>query len=265
MKAFLLAGTAIVAFATAASAADLAPRSFVKAPAATARTHNWTGCYAGGHVGAGWSKTNVTDVPGVMSVNGAFDIEGDTSVLGGVQLGCDYQFANAWVVGLAGDFSGTNIKGTVDDPFFGNKNPGPAQIHTRTDWLASLSGRVGYAWDNVLLYGKGGVGFAHDRYSLSNFTATGGGFCQSGGFVACNPAGSFNRVGWVAGAGIEWAFASNWSAFIEYVHYGFDQKTLSISDPNAVGPTPLRVRQDIDVVKVGVNYRFTAGSIVARY
>jgi len=266
MKSLLLAGTAIVAFVTAASAADLAARPYTKAPAAPARTHNWTGCYAGGHVGAGWSKPNLTDPPGVLSVNGSFDVKGDASVLGGVQLGCDYQFANAWVIGLAGDFSGTSIKGTANDPFFGNKNPGPAQIHTRTDWLASLSGRAGYAWDNVLLYGKGGVGFAHDRYGLSNFTATGGGFCQSGGsFIACNPAGDFTRVGWVAGAGLEWAFAPNWSALIEYDHYGFSQKTLSLSDPNAVGPTLLNVRQDIDVVKVGVNYHFTIGPIATRY
>src|SRR3569623_1082264 len=53
MKSLLLAGTAIVAFVTAASAADLAARPYTKAPAAPARTHNWTGCYAGGHVGAG--------------------------------------------------------------------------------------------------------------------------------------------------------------------------------------------------------------------
>src|SRR3569623_2073449 len=186
MKSLLLAGTAIVAFVTAASAADLAARPYTKAPAAPARTHNWTGCYAGGHVGAGWSKPNLTDPPGVLSVNGSFDVKGDASVLGGVQLGCDYQFANAWVIGLAGDFSGTSIKGTANDPFFGNKNPGPAQIHTRTDWLASLSGRAGYAWDNVLLYGKGGV--------VSHMIATALATSPRPGVVSACPAGASSPV-----------------------------------------------------------------------
>ena len=74
---------------------------------------------------------------------------------------------------------------------------------------------------------------------------------------------------WTAGVGLEWAFATNWSAFAEYDHYGFDTKTIQMVVTNAtfpVVPANLNVRHDIDTLKVGINYRFwSAGPVVARY
>ena len=84
----------------------------------------------------------------------------------------------------------------------------------------------------------------------------------------CSVAGSADRWGWTAGIGLEWAFATNWSAMIEYDHYGFGTKTVSMNVTNRAGITPanLDVRRDIDTVKVGINYRFwSPGPVVARY
>lgn len=276
----LLATSALVAcgalFIGEACAADLGARMPIKAPLAATPVFSWTGCYLGGHVGAGWDRTKFTD-PGspdgfgrisqtiTATPGGSVSVDGGADVLGGGQIGCDYQFASNWVIGLAGDFSWTNIKGHGNngDPFFNNKDgTSPITLSTRTEWLASATGRLGYAWDRVMIYGKGGVAFAHDRYSIQNLLAipSTGTICQVGvTFVACNPQASTTRTGWTAGAGVEWAFAPNWSMLVEYNHYGFGSKALNFSDPAETpggGPATLQVKQDLDVVKAGVNYRF---------
>ena len=280
MKQLLLISSALV-FAGSAQAADLAARPFTKAPVAAPIPFSWTGCYLGGHVGAGWSRTDFTD-PGLTSAGPAFTattigllpgdsirVGGNAGVIGGVQAGCDYQFSNNWVVGIAGDFSAADLHGTANDPFFAGKNGGPATLSSRTDWLASVTGRVGYTWDRFLVYGKGGAGFAHDRYSLNNFQAIGGpfSFCATGlfAFIPCDASTSTDRIGWVAGAGVEWAFAPNWSALIEYDHYGFGTKRVGFLNAGIPITAFIDIRQDTDVVKVGINYRFGGSPVAARY
>jgi outer membrane immunogenic protein len=258
MKKLLLASTALV-FGGQAFAADLpvkAPR--IAAPVA----YSWSSCYVGGHVGVGWNRTSFTEADGFLDtipVGGSVSANGRGDVLGGVQVGCDYQFASNWVIGVAGDFAWANIRGSGIDPFFAGKAPGPITFSTKTDGLASATLRLGYAWDRVLLYGKGGVGWAHDQYTITNAPALGGSFCTGTlflGFGPCNSAGSATRVGWTAGAGLEWAFANNWSAFIEYDHFGFGTKNITFAAPAAARPGIYGVKQDIDLVKVGLNYRF---------
>jgi outer membrane immunogenic protein len=286
MKKFLLLSSAIVA-AGPALAADLP----VKAPPMAAPVpYNWTGCHVGGHIGGGWDRTTYSD-PGTVApdfLSGApvltqnfanpgqsFSTNSQGAFLGGVQAGCDYQFASHWVIGIGGDVSWTNLRSVTNDPFFGGKNGNPVVFSARTDEIATLTGRVGYAWDKVLFYGKGGGAYAHDKYSQNNSFSINNAFfgCDNGNingaFVGCSTAGSADRWGWTAGVGVEWAFATNWSAMIEYDHYGFDTKTIQMNVINnsfAVTPANLNVRHDIDTVKVGINYRFwSPGPVVARY
>jgi outer membrane immunogenic protein len=281
----LVLATSCLVVAGSASAADLPVRMPVKAlPPVAPVPYTWTGCSVGGHVGAGWSRTDFSD-PGSPLVDGSGSIPNITEepgqnirvnsgagFLGGVQAGCDYQFAGNWVIGIGGDVSWANINGHTNDPFdliFGGKNGGPITLASKTDRLATLTGRIGYTWDHVLLYAKGGAAWAHDRYSVSNLTLVSGVPCSADGDVtnvACNATASTNRTGWTVGAGLEWAFAQNWSFLAEYDHYGFDNKTLSFSDPNTIVPIValLNVKQNIDVVKVGVNYRFSLAPFVGR-
>ncbi|PJG51731.1 porin family protein [Bradyrhizobium forestalis] len=274
MKRLLLATSALIA-AGSAQGADLGARPYTKAPVVAAVPFSWTGCYVGGHVGGGWSRTGFTDpglgtaFPGALTTGAApgdrIGVNGD-GVVGGAQLGCDYQFASNWVVGIAGDFTWSDIHGVSNDPFFAGKSGAPATLSSRTDWLASITGRVGYSWDRVLVYGKGGVGFTRDRYDLNNFNAISGAFCVNGVPVPCNSSASVNRTGWVVGVGVEWAFAPNWSALVEYDHYGFDSKRINFAHPFFAGVTaPIDIRQDIDIVKVGINYRFGGSPVVAKY
>ena len=161
----------------------------------------------------------------------------------GGQIGCDYQFAPSWVVGIEGAASGSTMKGstTVGLPL---GNPDTAQVQAKTDFLTSVTGRIGYAFDNVLLYGKGGFALAGDRYDVTgSFAGTPFGFV-----------GLENRIGWTAGGGVEWAFSQHWSASFEYDYYQFGHSVIAMSDPTNVFLGNVDVRQNIQVVKVGLNF-----------
>jgi outer membrane immunogenic protein len=272
MKKLLLASSTLV-FAGSALAADLPARIPAKAPPVVAPiAYSWTGCYLGGHLGAGWSRTGYSEpnvaFPTLGPAGYAINTSGDARGLGGVQAGCDYQFAGNWVIGIGGDFSWTDIRDSGIDPFFAGKNGGAIPINSRTEQMATLTGRLGYSFDRVLLYAKGGGAWAHDKYNIQNLTFLAGGPCFNGAFVACNPTGSTDRFGWTAGVGVEWALTNNWTVFGEYAHYGFNNRGVTYTDPNnSNNPlTVIAIKQDIDVVKFGVNYRFwSVGPVVARY
>jgi hypothetical protein len=88
-----------------------------------------------------------------------------------VRFGCNYQFAPNWVIGIEGDGEATGIKGDVTesvsftDPRTGGPNTVTGTAHAQTDWIASVTGRVGWTWDRVMLYAKGGAAWAGDKYS----------------------------------------------------------------------------------------------------
>jgi len=226
-----LAGFAWAAMAIgAAVAADLA----VKAPAAPplAAAYNWTGCYVGGHIG------------------GAFDNRDSSGFLGGGQVGCDYQFAPGWVLGIEGRGAGTSLKGTFSSSVI-NLDTGevrPSRLSVGNDFLASATARIGHTLnDRWLFYLKGGAAWTNERVDDA-FTNLAG--------VAVDPNASTTRTGWTAGTGLEWAFARNWSTSLEYGYYGFG-KGVTATDPAANTFVNLpNLKDSIQAVTVGVNYRF---------
>jgi opacity protein-like surface antigen len=242
--AAVLAGT----IAAPAGAADLP----LKVETPLAARFNWTGCYLGGNLGGGFAHKDITDPQQVVqdSFAGAAVTSGTTTVspaptgvvIGG-QLGCDYQFAPSWVVGIEGAAAGSTMKGsrTVGLPL---GSPDTALVQAKTDFLTSVTGRLGYAFDNVLLYAKGGVALAADRYDF-----TGSFIGVPFGFV-----GLEDRIGWTAGGGAEWAFSPHWSASIEYDYYQFGHRVIAMSDPTNVFLGNVDVRQNIQVVKAGLNF-----------
>ena len=243
-KQALLAGIAASALAltSAAFAADLSMP--VKAPPMAPPAFSWSGCYVGGHVGWGWSRNQAQDAPGgPTSSNIDFAHlfrTATTDASGGLyggQLGCDYQFQGPWVVGIQGSVAGANIAGSAADPF----GPG-ASLQPKTDFLADVTGRIGYAWNGMLLYAKGGGAWADERFT-ETFTGGGSGVSQA------------HLSGGVAGAGLEWSFAPNWSALVEYDHYFMGSKIVPLNLPGAF--TLIKLGEDINIVKVGLNYRFS--------
>jgi len=239
---------ALAMTAPLARAADLP----LKAATPFVERFSWTGCYLGGQLGGGFARKDITDP--VQLVQDSFLGLGTTPdvttagtsprgvVIGG-QIGCDYQFAPSWVVGIEGAASGSTMKGstTVGLPL---GNPDTALVQAKTDFLTSVTARFGYAFDNVLLYARGGVAMAADRYDVTgSFAGTPFGFV-----------GLENRFGWVAGGGVDWAFSPHWSASFEYDYYGFGHNTIAMSDPVNVFLGNVDVRQNIQVVKVGLNF-----------
>jgi opacity protein-like surface antigen len=167
------------------------------------------------------------------------------AVIGG-EIGCDYQFASNIVVGIEGTASGSTMKGSRivslhDSP------PDLALVQANTDFLVSVTGRIGYAFDNVLLYGRGGFAMAGDKYNVSGASALGAG----GPFDFL---GVENRIGWVAGAGVDWAFSRHWSMNVEYDYYQFGTKRVLMADQISQLSGLVGVRQNVQVVKVGLNF-----------
>ncbi len=259
MRKLLLATTCAIGASTLPTlAADLAAPMPVKAPlAAPDPTSSWTGCYLGGNVGGGWGHKDFSDefftpslYPGLYGIEPASSPAASTSGwLAGGQVGCNYQFATNWVVGIEGAGDWANINGS-SDPFFGGK----AVFNAHTDWLASVTGRLGYAVNNWLFYAKGGPAWTGDKYSMPG-TFAGTPFDYTG---------SETRSGWTIGGGVEWAFWQNWSARVEYAYYDFGTNSLNLIDTGPIGaytgPDLSSIKQRIQTVTFGVNYRFWTGA-----
>jgi outer membrane immunogenic protein len=232
MKKVLLAVVALCAIAAPALAADLPARVYTKAPMAPAQPilYAWTGLYIGGHIGGAFSGNN-----------NAFGGSGnDGRFLGGGQVGADYQFSGNYVIGIEGNYS--YLDNSNNNAFL---FPGGSFNHNLRG-LASVTGRLGYTWGPALLYFKGGYAYA----DTSN-----NGF---GAFSANN-----NRDGYTLGGGLEYMFAQNWSAKLEYQYYRFDNNQLLVGTPLLlVG----NFRDEEHTIKLGLNYRFNlAGPLAPVY
>ncbi len=241
-RSALLAFSAAVLASTASVAADLPARTYTKAPVyAPAPIFNWTGIYVGAHIGAAFGGDNgyATTLPGLTGSNR------EAAFLGGGQLGADYQFAPNWLVGIEGQISG--LSGS--DRTFSN---GIDSFRDRSDWLASITGRLGYTWGPGLIYAKGGVAFRDDN-----------GLAATAGFLPA--VASRESTGYTVGGGLEYMFAPAWSAKVEYQYYNFDTTNVAFTTAGPVARA-LSYKDDLHTVKVGVNYRFNwGGPVVAKY
>jgi len=249
MKKAVVAGAAVLLSLITgdlAEAADLRAPPAYKAPV-VAPGYSWSGCYLGGHIGGGWARKQITG--GVNPFFNPFfsptgvDLDG---FLGGGQAGCDYQFATNWVIGVEGTVSWSNLRGDAPDVLSGVD---AVTYHVKTDWIATATGRMGYAWDRWLVYAKGGAAWAHDKYN-----ATGQDTGTLFDFGATE-----TRVGWTVGAGAEWAFWNNWSTKVEYNYLDFGGRSLQFVNTASLAfaiPAPANVDQKIHTIKLGLNYRF---------
>jgi outer membrane immunogenic protein len=251
----------LAAFAAMMASPALAADLTVKAPASFAERFNWTSCYAGVHLGGGFARKDLTDpiqlaqdetlgFGATAAANGVTTVSPNPSgVVAGGQIGCDYQFASSPVVlGVEGAGSGATMKAQklVGLPL---GNPGDAAlVQANTDFLPSVTARIGYAIDNVLLYARGGAALAGDKFEVSGtFQGT-----------PIDFRGLDNRWGWTVGGGADWAFSGHWSAFLEYDYYQFGRRNLLMTDPLNAPPLVnsgfMSAGQTVQVVKAGVNF-----------
>ena len=253
MKKILLSATVVAAVAATgpAFAADIPARAPVyKAPVVAPVVYSWTGCYIGGNVGGAWrGNDGWTDARfGLNWGNG----NNDGRFMVGGQVGCNYQF-NQFVIGAEWDADWTGNRSTS----FAAVVPGVGNIvatANSSSWVSTLAARFGFAFDRVLLYGKAGIGWvgADGDITIANLT-TGNAIALSGG-------GS--RTGWVLGAGVEWGIWENWSMKLEYDYLWRNGNTffVPINAPFLAGDTFTTGNRNIQMVKLGVNWRFNWGA-----
>jgi outer membrane immunogenic protein len=251
MKKFLLGTVALVALAAPAAAADLAARPYTKAPPMIAAMYDWSGFYVGINGGGGWTHKCWDVVPvagGALLPEGCHDASGGT--VGG-QVGYRWQSAS-WVFGVEAQGNWADFTGSrVSQQFI--LVPGDASSRTNLRAFGLFTGQVGYAVNNALFYVKGGAAVTDDRYEHR--------------VIATNTVfDSANETRWggVVGAGIEYGFAPNWSAAIEYDHMFMQDRTLTFRNAAGLVSTVDRIRQDVDVATVRVNYRW-GGPVIAKY
>jgi outer membrane immunogenic protein len=160
------------------------------------------------------------------------------------------------VIGIQGDLAGSSIGGgdqTLTD-VFGNTNF--THFTVDTEWLASITGRFGYAWTpQTLIYIRGGVAWVREKWNFTSRHNSGVNLRDD----EFSTSAKQTRTGWTLGGGIEYAFARNWTVFGEFNHYDFGRKdtaTASASSGGCTSTTTFNTRQRIETVKGGVNYRF---------
>ena len=235
MRKLLLAAAAAVLLATPAFAADLPVEAEPVAPAYLPFT--WTGFYVGATAGYAWMDTKWTDEDG-WYLNDTTDLDNEGFLVGGT-LGYNVQFGS-FVVGVEGDISAVfgsdeRVRYPTGEEVF---------LESETNWLATLRGRVGVAFDRFLVYGTGGFAFTD---SGANWDEASGAQWEL----------DETRVGFAVGGGVEYALTDNWTIKAEalYVDFGDDDADIENNEGGMEDYT-MSVDTTGAIARVGVNYKF---------
>jgi len=251
MKRALAAAIGLAALGMApAFAADLPAQTYSKTPVWIPAAYDWSGFYLGLN-GGGASSRECWTINSVAGVPVAPNSEGCHTATGGLvggQLGYRWQ-TSGWVAGFEFQGDWTTLKGS-------NSSLTAIIPYTnlsRLDAIGLITGQVGYSWNTVLLYVKGGAAVTDTRYS-SFFTATGGVFNQT----------RDTRWGGTAGVGLEFSFVPDWSVAFEYDHLFMGNPNISFpAIPTAVGRSD-NITQATDIGLIKLNYRY-GGPVIAKY
>ena len=267
----LNAATALtIALTGTAFAADLPLRSAPPAFVAPLPVFTWTGFYLGANAGYAFDGNTRVNLSGVTAGNAAAITGGfrpgrvninDSGFTGGGQIGYNYQFGggSGVVVGVEADAAYTDLGRTITyAPVIGGLTY-PTTFHSSLDYLGTVRGRLGYAFNQFLIYGTGG--FAYGEVN-SNST-----LYSTGGVPIFTGSRSTMRTGYTYGGGVEYALPTN--SFLnffhssavtvkaEYLHYNLGTTNVALNPVNfGVGAFNARFRTDGDLVRAGINYKF---------
>jgi len=224
MKKLLLASVGVLALGVAsASAADIARRRAPPPPAPVVTpVYNWTGFYVGINGGGGFGRSSLSNTRGTT----AFNVDG--GLVGGT-LGYNYQI-NRLVLGLEGDIDWADINGNTSNGICTG-----ITCSTKNDWLATVRGRVGYAFDRFMPYVTGGAAFGDVKTSMTGFSGQ-----------------TNTQTGWTAGGGLEFAINGPWTAKVEYLYVDLGGDTCPAANCGLSTNTNFHT----NIVRAGLNYRF---------
>jgi len=200
--------------------------------------YSWTGFYVGGHAGLASGDTE-GGVQGFSGVDTQLDLDG--GIYGGY-VGYNYQ-SGAWVFGIEGTYSGSNIDANGQTPpLFGLF---PFQVQQELDWLATIEGRVGYAFGRSMVYARGGWAW---------------GKLETTADILPGPptlTGSETHNGWTAGFGFEHALGDWLIARVEYSHVDLDSETHNLRCGGCFfDNTPIENEAELDIIRIGLSVKF---------
>jgi outer membrane immunogenic protein len=244
MKRVIVTAVLSILAGSYAFAADLPQAPPPQAPAAyvpiVAPVYNWAGVYVGINGGWGFGRAKWTAIGVGQTATGQANDNG--GVIGGT-LGVNWQ-AGAFVFGAEADFDYSGINTSTSTTLCG----AGISCQTGNNWLSTVRGRVGWAADRVLFYGTAGGAFANAQTVVNAVTTTN------------------TRTGWTAGLGLEFAFADNWTAKVEYLYVDLGSKAVTCTaaagvcaaPPVAGGVGPVNIQAGLtdNLVRAGVNYKF---------
>jgi outer membrane immunogenic protein len=269
------------------SAMAMMPKSYAKAPGAIPMVapYDWTGFYIGASAGGGIADKRWSDPTSSPPDLGSHKA---TGWLAGVQGGYNWQRGNL-VLGVEGTYHFADMRGDHQNTNTVTISSDGAlalatlsdRYATKIDGLATIAGRVGFASDPIdrtLFYAKGGAAYVKESFTQTrnagellfpadvspaalNFSAT--------------STGSDNRWGWLAGLGLEHGLTENWSAKIEYDYLDFGTRSVGLSGIGCISAgaasacqpvtSKVNIQQNMQLLTLGINYRFNSSPVVAKY
>ena len=222
MRRLLSTISGLALTATASFAADLPRQMPAKAPAYMPVAYNWTGFYLGINGGYGWGRSSWDGFS-----SGTFNTNG--GLIGGT-IGYNWQgMGSPFVFGLEGDVDWANIRGS-----FANAACAGG-CETKSSWLATVRGRLGYSLDRVMPYITGGLAVGDIQANRVGFSGM-----------------SDTRAGWTIGGGIEGVIVDRWTAKLEYLYTDLGSSSCAAASCGIA--TNVSARNNI--LRAGLNYRF---------
>ncbi|MBA1144270.1 outer membrane protein [Mesorhizobium neociceri] len=242
-------------------------------------TPSWSGVYVGANIGYGWDSGDPTlalkpaperappgfpieDIQGIIDAlveSGSFPTSLSPSargIVGGGQLGYNWQLPSNWVVGVEADLQASGIKGSetaviIDPPFFDSTS---TSVSKKVDWYGTVRARAGYLVNpQWLVYATGGLAYGKTRLGFHVDNLTQG--CFPDATICGDDSASETRVGWTLGTGVETMLAPNWSVKAEYLYVDLGKQTF---DAATITPVDFKVsaKYHEQTVRIGLNYHF---------
>jgi high affinity Mn2+ porin len=266
MRLLFFSALALMALAGSAAAADMP----VKAPPSpAAMAYDWTGLYVGGHIGYAAGSSHWSAMPtgaagpaqsGSLDLFNAFNgFDGMGSYFEGFQAGYNYMLPSRWLLGVEADVSfPSTIAGSST---LSSAASGMASYAETVEFSGTLRGRIGYAPNlgatHWLLYATGGFAWSYDQFTRTQIAGT-----PAGGTAVPGQVENLfvvPRVGGVAGAGVELALPSNWTAQLEYLFTDYGNRRVTFP----AGAQRFSSDLALSELRFGLNYRLNADTAKA--